>query len=138
MNFGKYAILTPVVHTFEKEPQWSWTIKPVTTREELLLSQFLNAERVAVLPDGARIGRPATNNDVMIEEVALTFGGTNIPDDKGNPILKSDASLDEVKALLLNMPQEMVVEIWKAVGEAVPGWGPVQPKKKVSSEAPSA
>ncbi len=138
MNFGKYAILTSVVHSFEKEPQWSWTIKPVTTKEELLLSQFLNTERVAVLPDGARVGRPATNNDVMLEEVALTFGGTNIPDENGNPVLKSDASLDEVKALLLKMPQEMVLEIWKAIGEAIPGWGPVQPKKKTSSEAPSA
>ncbi len=138
MNFGKYAILTSVVHSFEKEPQWSWTIKPVTTKEELVLSQFLNTERVAVLPDGARVGRPATNNDVMIEEVALTFGGTNIPDENGNSVLKSDASLDEVKALLLKMPQEMVLEIWKAIGEAIPGWGPVQPKKKTSGEAPSA
>lgn len=138
MNFGKYAILTPVVHTFEKEPAWSWTIKPVTTREELLMAQFLNTERVAVLPDGARVGRPATNHDVMIEEVALTFGGTNIPDDKGNPILKTGASLDEVRALLLSMPVEMVRELWDAVGEAVPGWGPVQPKKTSSSEVPSA
>ncbi len=138
MKFGNYAILTPIVHTFEKEPSWSWTIKPITTREELLMAQFLNSERVAVLPDGARVGRPATNHDVMIEEVALSFGGTTIPDESGSPILKIGASLDEVKALLLAMPVEMVRELWEAVGEAVPGWGPAKPKKTASSAAPSA
>lgn len=133
MNFGKYAILTGVNHTFSKEPEWSWTIKPVTTKEELAMTQFLNTERVMVLPDGAKIGRPATNLDVALEEIALTFGGTNIPDDKGGLLLKSDASMEEVKSVLLTMPHEMVMELWDAIGEAIPNWGPAKPKKKASS-----
>ncbi len=133
MNFGKYAILTSVTHVFEKEPDWSWTIKPVTTKEELALSQFLSTERMTILPDGSRVARPVTNHDVMLEEIALTFGGTNIPDENGNPVLKTVASVDEIKAVLLKMPVEMVVELWKAIAVAIPGWGPAQPKKTTSS-----
>ncbi len=133
LNFGKYAILKPVEHTFEKEPGWKWHIKPVTTGEELAISQFLNTERVAVLPDGSRIGRPATNLEVACREIALCFASTNIPGDNGEPILQAGASVDEIEAVLRQMPNEMVKELWDAVGEAIPGWGPMKPTKKTAS-----
>jgi hypothetical protein len=133
VKFGNYAIIRPAVHTFEKEPDWSWDIKPVTAKEELALSQFLSTERVLIAPDGSRIGRPAVALEIALEEVALTFGGTNIPDDAGNLVLKSDASMNEVKAFLLTMPHDMVMELWRAVGEAIPGWGPVISKNPKAS-----
>ena len=129
MKFGKYAILQPVIHNFEKEPEWTWTIKPVTTSEELSLSQFLTTERVLVAPDGSRIGRPATNLEVALREIALTFGGTNILDDNGQPILAPNATIDEIEAVLRQMPNEMTQELYHSLADAIPGWGPIQPKK---------
>ena len=131
MNFGKYAILQPVTHNFEKEPDWNWIIKPVTTNEELALSQFLSTERVMVMSDGSRIGRPATNIDVAVREIALTFGGTNIPGEDGKPVIELGASLDQIEAVLKKMPHPMVLEIWDAIAEAIPGWGPQKVKKVV-------
>ncbi len=138
MNFGKYAILKPVTINLKLEPEWTWSIKPITTGEELQLSQFLNTERVAVLNDGTRIGRPATNLEVACREIALSFAGTNIPGEDAKPILSKDATIDEVEAVLKSMPHDLVMELWEAVGEAVPTWGPAKPKKKASSAAPSA
>ncbi len=128
MKFGQYAILQPVVHFFEKEPSWNWSIKPVTTFEEMALQQFLATERVMVFPDGSRIGRPATNIEVAVREIALSFAGTNITNADDELILEPSASVDEVEAVLKTMPHDMVMEIWKAVKEAVPGWGPSMPK----------
>ncbi len=133
MNFGKYAILKPVTINLKLEPDWTWSIKPITTGEELQLSQFLNTERVAVLADGTRIGRPATNLEVACREIALSFAGTNIPGDDGKPILPRDATVDEVEAALKGMPHELVMELWNAVGEAIPTWGPAKPSKKTAS-----
>lgn len=125
INFGKYAILSEVVHTFEKEPDWYWKIKPPTSGSELQLSQFLSAERVVLLPGGARVSRPATNLEVAHREISLLFGGTNIPSKDGF-ILKPDASIEDIEAVLSAMPHDMVLEIWKAIGDACPSWGPVK------------
>jgi hypothetical protein len=124
-NFGKYAILSEITHQFEKEPDWWWKIKPPTSGSELYLSQFLSAERIVLLPGGARVSRPATNLEVAHREIALLFGGTNIPSDEG-VILSPEATVEQVEAVLVTMPHEMVLEIWRAIGEACPGWGPVK------------
>ena len=142
MKFGKYAIIDNVVHTFEKEPDWTWTIKPPTSGDELAMSKFLNTGRVETGIDGVRREYPATSMEVAHQEIALTFGGTTIPldDDKpvaqgGEPILKIGASTEAIKAVVRQMPNEMVLEIWNAIADAVPGWGPYRPKVKKSEDS---
>ena len=132
MSFGKYAILTDVEHTFEKEPDWTWTIKPITMGAELAMAQFVARDRFVVFPDGARASRPITTQEISLREIALTFRSTNIPADNGDLILQNDASVDEVEAELMSMPPVMVLEIWKAVGEACPPWGPALSDKAKS------
>jgi hypothetical protein len=138
MNFGKYAVLSDVVHTFEEEPDWSWTIKPVTMKAEVEMSHLMSAVGYVTLPDGTAMAHPVTNQDVSLREIALTFGGTTVPGEEDEPILEKDASVAEVEAVLMAMPPKMVLEIWKAVGEANPPWGPKLPgaedkSKKVPS-----
>jgi hypothetical protein len=129
-NFGKYAIVSDVKHVFEQEPEWFWTIRPPTSKDEMEVSKVLSTDRTRVEGDGTRVTRLTTTLEVAVCEIAVTFGGTNIPTSEtdANPILKAGASRAEVEAILMDMPRAMVLEIWNAVGDAVPGWGPVKQK----------
>jgi hypothetical protein len=139
-TFGKYAIIDPVKHVFEKEPDWYWMINPVTAKGQLSVQRVLSQDRTRVEVDGTRISLYVTTLEVAMREVAVTFGGTNIPTSETDPapILKKSASVEEVEAVLAEMPRGMLFELWKAVGKAVPGFGPatVDPKAKQKTEEP--
>ena len=123
MKFGKYAIIDKVEHHFEKEPDWVWWIEPPTSGDELNMQKFTVNNRVEQGPDGVRHEYPLTLVEIAHREIALTFGGTNIPDDDGKPILGENAPVGAIETVLKQMPHDLVMEIWKAIGEAVPGWG---------------
>lgn len=136
-NFGNYAIIDKVDHPFEKEPEWVWKIKPPTSGDELAMSKFLVQNRVEVDVTGTRREFPPTYTEIAYREIALCFGGTNIPkggkggkpvDEGGDPILQEDAKVEQIEAVLRKMPHPMVMEIWGAIADAVPGWGPQRPK----------
>lgn len=131
LNFGKYAILEPVEHRFEADPSWYWMIKPITSGDELAMEKFLW--------QGRTNENVPVNREVVHREIAMTFGGTNIPKTKTEnnelvpvldangdpiPILQKNAGLEDIEAVLLKMPNKMVMEIWEAVGNANPTWGP--------------
>ena len=124
-KFGKYAILEDIVHTFEKESDWTWTIKPVTMAADTAMAQFMSAERAVQLADGTRLYRPVTTQEIALREIALTFRSTTVKGDDGKPILPEDATVAQVEAVLGEMPLAMVMELWQAVGKACPPWGPV-------------
>lgn len=133
MNFGNYAIISDIEHRFKKEPDWTWTIKPPTSGAEFEINRFLVQGRTQVGPDGIQREFPPTFTEIAYREIALLFGGTNIPEGgKGSasekPILKPTATVAQVEAVLRDMPHEMVMEIWGAIADAVPGWGPRRPK----------
>jgi len=135
-NFGKYAIIDPVVFHFEKEPDWWWKINPPTAGDELAMSKFMFVGRAITGPDGVRREYPATVEEVAFREIALTFGGTNIPMDDnkpveqgGEPFIKVGTSVEDIEYALAKMPTDMIFEIWTAIGNAVPGWGPSKQKK---------
>ena len=141
-NFGKYAIVDPVKHVFEKEPQWYWMIKAPTAVDELNVARILSTQRSAIQPDGTRLELLPMTLEIALREVAVTFAGTNIPmsETDPTPILKTDAKWEDVEEVLKDMPREMLSELWIAVGEAVPGWGPAKKlsdkwKKKSLDEA---
>lgn len=132
-SFGNYAIVSGITFSFQKEPEWEWTVLPVTSGKELEMSKF-NMPKVSIDPDGTRRQIPPTWMELCYREIAMTFGGTTIPKDTekpvkegGQPILKDNASLNEIEAVLEEMPQDMVMEIWRKVGEAYPKWGPADP-----------
>ena len=127
-NFGKYAVIMPVPHKFEKEPGWSWEIKPPNSQDELTLSRHLQAGSTAIIND-EKVNVPLTTLETAFREVALTFSSSNIPDpeDDKKLMLQKGASIEEIEIALKKMPLEMFLEIWSAVGEACPGWGPRKP-----------
>ncbi len=136
-DFGDYAIIDAVEHHFEKEPDWIWKIKPPTSGDELAMSKFLVQNRVEVDAAGIRREFPPTYTEIAYREIALCFGGTNIPRggkkgtpvaDGGEPVLKDDARIEQIEAVLRKMPHPMVMEIWGAIADHVPGWGPQRPK----------
>lgn len=135
-NFGSYAIIDVVEHHFEKEPEWVWKIKPPTSGDELAMSKFLVQNRVEVDATGTRREFPPTYTEIAYREIALCFGGTTIPKGNGEPILKPGASVDQIEALLRRMPHAMVMEIWGAIADSVPGWGPQRPKALTSPIPP--
>lgn len=137
MDFGKYAILQPVTHNLEKEPQWWWKINPPTAVAELEVARLLSTERKRTEFDGTQISVVTTTIELAMREIAVTFGGTNIPlpDNQNKPILPDNASPQQVEAVLSVMPRELILELWEAVGEACPGWGPVVRRRKAVSES---
>jgi hypothetical protein len=146
-QFGKYAIIDTVTHNFEQEDRWWWKIKPPSSGDELNISKFLTQARIITGPDGIRREYPPTNVEIMHREIALTFGGTNIPateksvEEGGDPIVKVGDPVEIIEKLLCKMPNEMVIEIWEAVGEAIVEWGPRYPKvtkKKVKKSQESS
>ncbi len=143
LNFGKYAVLQPVEHRFEQEPDWVWRIKPISSGDELAMQQYLWQNR-SIVTNGVREERPPVTMEIAHREIAMCFAGTNIPkttnkddqivpvtDSNGTPIpiLSDGARIDEVETVLRRMPPAMVNEIWKKVGEVNPTWGPSTPKK---------
>ena len=134
MKFGKYAVINEVVHHFENEPEWTWKIDPPTSGDELAIAKFLVQGRVQLGLDGVRREYPPTNAEVMHREIALLFGGTNIPTSERDesPVLSKTAAVEAVEAVLREIPNPMVYEIWDAVGKACPGWGPMRPNPLTS------
>lgn len=131
-KFGKYAILDPVTFHFEKEEKWWWKLVPPTAGDELALRKFYTEGRVTYGPDGVRREYFPNLFEQSMREIALCFGGTNIPvdDEKpveegGDPILKVGASIEAIEKVLRDMPPEMVMEIWDNIGKSIPGWGPI-------------
>ena len=109
--------------------------------DELAMQKFMAHNRHEIGADGVTREYPPTTMEVCHRELSLTFGGTNIPSDigkpvaeGGEPVLKVGASLQEIENVLREMPPEMVIELWEALGEAVPGWG-ILPKVKPSKDA---
>jgi hypothetical protein len=129
-SFGKYAIIDPVKHVFEKEPEWYWMIKPPTAKDELAVSRILATDRSRIEIDGSRTSMLPTTLEIAMREIAVTFGGTNIPTSETDPapVLKDNATVEQVEDLLKEMPRGMVFELWTAVGNAIPGWGPAKPR----------
>ena len=132
MKFGQYSILDPVEHHFEKDPDKIWIIKPPTSGDELALEKFLIQKRL-VVAEGQQVSLPPTNLEVAHREIALTFGGTTLVDteipNNTHPILDKNASVAEIEAVLCQMPYDLVMELWSAVGEATLAWGPQKNSK---------
>jgi hypothetical protein len=132
-NFGKYGFVGETKHMFDEEPQWYWLIKSITAGMELENSKFLAHRRLVMGPDG-RTELPPTAMEVAFHEIALTFGGTNIPlddskpvEEGGEPIIPKDASMDVIMKALGTFPRAILMEIWRAIGQSYPFWGPTDP-----------
>jgi hypothetical protein len=139
MKFGQYSILSKAVHKLEKEPEWEWRFKPTNSQDELDLFAFMDANgRTIDVGDGKTMTLPPEWIVIAWRELALSFGGTTIPDEEGNLILDDDASIEEIEAVLKQMPVELVAELWKALGEANPLWGPrLAPSETNQEQTPS-
>jgi hypothetical protein len=134
--FGKYAIVTDVKYNFKLEPDWYWMIRPPLAEDELQVSKLLATDKSRIEGDGTRVVQMPTTLEIAIREIAVTYGGTNIPTSENDPtpVLKKDAVWVEVEELLKRMTRALVLELWDAVGEAVPGWGPAKPKAKAEAK----
>ncbi len=145
--FGDYSVVGPTTHYFEKAPGWWWKFRAPTSGDELEMSRFIYRSRDIPDDNGKPTYVPPTNLEVCHREIALLFDSTNIPDDYenpvetgGTPILKQGASVSEVTSVLLQMPAEMITEIWYAIAEANPDgkWGPELPNPKAKKETPGS
>jgi len=139
MNFGKYSVNESLEHHFELEPEWFWRVRPVTSADELAMAKFYVDNTSYIMVDGVRVEQPPLWIEVMYREIALAFDGTNIPKQEGKktPVLNDKSSLKDIEAVLLSMPEKMVEEIWVALGEVIPFWGPRLYQREPSTGSPS-
>ena len=126
MNFGKYAILDKITHYFKKEPDLYWTFRYATPTDELQMSKFYDIPRFVDDGNGGQRERGPHWIEIMVHELAILFDETNLPDGDGNPILPKRAPVHQIEKLLKEFPEQLVEELWIALGEAVEGWGPVK------------
>ncbi|MEM4203776.1 MAG: hypothetical protein QXS54_06880, partial [Candidatus Methanomethylicaceae archaeon] len=113
------SILTNKRYHLQHEPNWWWEFKPITSYDELQIVQFWN--------DGVE----HTWVEAMWLELALSFGGTNIPADEskpveegGEPYIKVEDSIETRIKKLKEMPSSLVRELWDELGKVIRGWGP--------------
>jgi hypothetical protein len=141
INWGEYALADSINYPFKDQKDWYWTINPITSGMELDYSKFLNHRRIKRHSDGTIEEFPAVGPEIAHRQIALCFGGTNIPrgkekegEDGFKPILGEKATLSQIEKILAIMPPEMITEIWKAVGKSYPYWGPVDMGNDESEE----
>ena len=141
--FGSYAIIENVRFSFADESEYWWEIKPPTTGDELALTRFMNTGKAIYKPDGGMEteGSPSWL-DVLVYEIALLFGGTNIPadadkpvSDDGKPFISPKSSMSTIEAKLHTMPMDMLAEIADQIAKYIPGWGPKNPLSRMGKEA---
>ena len=116
----KSLSVKPTTYKFILEPDWWWIINPPTDDDEIELAIFIRTEKIIFSPDGQRVRRPISLMELAIREITLTFGGTNIP----GVMLDEFSSKSQIETVLSKMPRNLVMELWYAVGKAVPHWGP--------------
>jgi len=128
MNFGKYSVVDSLEHHFELEPEWYWLIRPATSGDDLVMAKYYVENSRFVIIDGKRVEQPPLWMEVMYREIAILFNGTNIPKDPKKPNVPvldlKKSSIQDIEAVLATMPETMVEEIWKALGDTNPFWGP--------------
>ncbi len=132
-RFGQYAIVGNVEHRFKKDPQKTWTFRPSTSKDELHMTVFATTQNQSVV-EGVTLTRYPNRVEIMWREIALLTVSSNIPTQEivqGVPpvYLPEKPKVSDVEALLAQMPNEMVTELWAALGESNPGWGPAKEKK---------
>jgi len=127
LNFGDYAIVDGHEYRFEKMPDVTWTIRPVTSEHELKRSRFMMHNRIMEDANGTRYEMPPTAVEIRNYEVALLFGGTDLKKKNGELAIKDNAQLRDVEKLVAQMPPAMVNELWVKIGEIYPKWGPSVP-----------
>ena len=123
VDWGKYAITDPVEYHFKNKPEWTWSIKPPTSGDELDMARFLNRGKTFVGNEG--ISRDEAPNwiEIAYREIALTYAGTNVTDVDEKPVLKDNASVSDIEKFLKRIPHDIVLELWEAIADTVPGWG---------------
>lgn len=140
--FGSYAIIENIRFDFKDEPEFWWEIKPPTAGDELALTRYMNTGKAIYNADGGMEteGSPSWL-DILFYEIALLFGGTNLPTDAdkpvsdgGKPFISEKSSMATIDARLRTMPMEMVAEIADKLAEDVPGWGPKNPLSRTGKE----
>lgn len=141
-NFGNYAIIDEVTHTFERQPLWWWKFKPVTAKDELALQKYLYQNRIIEINKVKR-EYPPTKMEIMLRELALSFAGTNIPkkegepvEDGGKPLIAKGSSVEQIEAEIGKMPPGMVEELYEALYQATIEWGKEPPKVTEDQEEP--
>lgn len=133
--WGDYIILTNTRHTLAQLPEFYWDIAPVTSRDEINAERELQ-KRTKFEPDpagGPPFFIPPVQTDVAVVEIAASFAGCKMPGSVGGIAPPSKgASFADVLTYVEDLPYSVVQELWKAVGEVNPTWGP----RKVGQSTP--
>lgn len=122
--FGQYAILESKEHHFEKEPDWFWRFAVVTSADEVGYAQWQDENLRRVEVDDKIVTLAPMGFEAAWRELAITFEETNVPNEKGDPIITKDMSLEEKEAILQTFPGDMIAELWRALKKVYPFWGP--------------
>lgn len=104
----------------EIDTTFFWRIRAPTFRDERRVSEGLKGG--------------TSRADVIALEIAHTFAGTNFPDrnsptdnpdeDAFVPLLRDDATPEQVIKALDDLPAAIVAQIWDRIPEVAPNWGP--------------
>lgn len=116
MDFGKYAVIDNVTYNFEKEPELWWKFRPATVADEMEMQRWIS--------NGSKQNIQPTWVDVAYKQIAMVSVATNIP----GAGLEEGGSAIQFEELLKSAPIEMFGELWAALGDVNPLWGPPRPR----------
>jgi hypothetical protein len=118
----EYYLPDPSDPEKKKLTPYYWRILAPSFAAERRLAAYLSSEEYRTTPE------------ICMEELSLTFGGTNFPaadsptfdpaDAAFKPALAPDASAEQIKAFIDTLPPQIVIDIWEKLKEVAPNWGP--------------
>jgi hypothetical protein len=122
VDFGKYAVVDNVKYSFQLAPEMWWEFRPATVGDEMEMQRWI---AVATKREAA-----PTWIEVAHKQIAIVSVKTNIVDAG----LEEGGSTAKFEELLRQMPIEMLGELWTALGDVNPLWGPPRPRTPAPNE----
>ncbi len=145
MNLSKYAMLGEAKYPLKLEPELYWTFKPVSGAMQIELAKWLqdNAETITD-EKGVTYQVPPYWVSAMIQELTLSFAGSNIllseelTGEKAVPMFPEGMPIEEVGKAIALLPMPLLIELWVALKERNPQWGPADVEEFLKEEGPKA
>jgi len=122
MNFGKYAVVDNVTYNFQEEPDFTWTFRPATVADEIEMQRWI--------ADRTNKGEAPTWAEIAHKQISMVSVSANIPDAG----LENGGSRNQFEELVKQLPIEMLGELWQALGEVNPLWGPPRPRRSQTQD----
>lgn len=123
VDFGKYAVLDNPEYTFRRDESLKWKFRPTTAEDEIEIQRWIQEQADKKIEP--------TWVEIAMKQLSIMSVSTNIP----GAGLEEGGSRVQFEELLRQIPLDMFGELWIALGEINPLWGPPRPPQTATVQS---